>query len=46
MNYNQLGYIEKVIKNATTYKKINLRPLDAEIWLLKKIKRESNEPTI
>ena len=40
MNFNQLIYIQNLIKKASKYKKINLRPLDSELGVLKKLIKE------
>lgn len=40
MNYNQIRYIQNLIDNVTRYKKLNLKPLDTEINVLRKLNKE------
>ena len=42
LTYNQLSYIQKIIKNATEHHRLNLRPLDSELKLIKKMNQEKN----
>ena len=41
LNYNQLKYIQNLILSATQYKELNLRPLDSEISLIKRLHKEN-----